>query len=176
MISSVAWGVILIILGLALVIRTLFGISIPLLRIGLGLLLTYAGLGLLFGPNGGMDQQDKVTVTFAKDTVTVIDPKRSYDTVLGYSTIDLTNANLDPNEKTTIDMNTIMGNTILLLSPSIPTEIRAQATVGNVQFPHDKAINFGIRSYKTHDDHIETQLAINAQVILGNLEIQEKKN
>ena len=176
MISSVAWGIILIILGLALIVRTLFGISIPLLRIALGLLLTYAGIGLLSGPNGSANQQDKMTITFAKDTITVTKPKKSYDTIMGFSTIDLTNLILEDTGKTVIDIHTIMGNTIILLNPEIPTEITAQATVGNVQFPHNKAINFGIRTYKTHGDQVETKLVINAQVILGNLEIQSKTN
>ncbi len=118
MISSVAWGIILIILGLALIVRTLFGISIPLLRIALGLLLTYAGIGLLSGPNGSANQQDKMTITFAKDTITVTKPKKSYDTIMGFSTIDLTNLILEDTGKTVIDIHTIMGNTIILLEQS----------------------------------------------------------
>ncbi len=175
MISSVAWGVILVILGLALIVRTLFGISIPLLRIALGLLLTYAGIGLLSGPNGSANQQDKITITFAKDTIAVKKPKNSYDTIMGFSTIDLTNICLKETGQTVIDMHTIMGNTIVLLDPNVPTEITAQATVGNVQFPQNKAINFGIRTYKTHGDHLEPKLAINAQVVLGNLEIHSNE-
>ena len=47
--SEVFWGIFLIIIGLIIVVKVVFGINIPLMRIILALLLIYIGVSYLTG-------------------------------------------------------------------------------------------------------------------------------
>ncbi len=169
MISSMIWGVALILLGLSLIIKTIFGISIPFLRILIGILFLYAGISLITGMDSYANKQVR-TILFKKEVLTVQQPYRSYNVLFANGTIDLSSLNLV--KPVTIDINVLFGLVVIKLSPLIPTTIHAESFVGGLQLPDESIINWGKKRYSFGADKRSALLNLNAKAVFGNMIIE----
>lgn len=169
MISSMIWGVALILLGLSLIIKTIFGISIPFLRILIGILFLYAGISLITGLDSYSNKQIR-TVIFKKEHLNIQHPYRSYNILFANGTIDL--SSLQPVEPTTIDVNVLFGLGVIKLSPKVPTAIYAESFVGGLQLPDETIINWGKKRYFIAANKHSALLNLNAKAVFGNLIIE----
>lgn len=169
MISSMIWGVALILLGLSLIIKTIFGISIPFLRILIGILFLYAGISLITGIDSYSNKQIR-TVIFKKEQLNTQYLYRSYNILFANGIIDL--SSLQPTEPTTIDVNVLFGLGIIKLSSKVPTAIYAESFVGGLQLPDETIINWGKKRYFIGANKHSATLSLNAKAVFGNLIIE----
>lgn len=169
MISSMIWGVALILLGLSLIIKTIFGISIPFLRILIGILFLYAGISLITGLDSYSNKQVR-TIIFKKDELQVQYPYRSYNILFANGIIDLSLLQLT--QATTIDINVLFGLGVIRVSSKIPTAIYAESFVGGLQLPDETIINWGKKRYFIGADKHSALLHLNAKAVFGNLIIE----
>src|SRR5437016_829894 len=86
--TGIFLGTLLILWGLSLIVEAIFGISIPVLRIGFALILMYAGLTLI---KGMYEAHNQKTIFFSQESVKADadSSQRSYKIVFGQGTIDL---------------------------------------------------------------------------------------
>ena len=72
--SGIFWGVILILLGLAMIIKVVFNVSLPIFRIVFAIIFVYIGFKILVGGFGGGIKTEKNDVVFGE---TIIEAKGS---------------------------------------------------------------------------------------------------
>lgn len=177
MITMNIWGIIFIALGILILIKTIFGIDIPIFRILIALAFLYVGILLLINP-----PQSKVFIShsnthsqqtvFGKRNFTHGELAANYQITFGQSTIDLRAIKLDKPAST--DINISFGSATLRLNPEIPTLITANASFGKVAFPDDTEITMGNHTYRSHPHEVEPLLNIRANISFGSLEIESQ--
>ena len=167
--SSLFWGTILIIWGISILIKALFGIDIPVLSTLLALGLLYLGFSLLTGNTACTVKRGGYTTHtnyshyqesgFHKETI-----------VFGEKTIDFTN--MSPNQDTATQEYVItMASATFKINPAIPTSINVQTVMGRAQFPNNTEISVG--SYHYTNSTEKPVLHIKATVVMGSLIVVE---
>lgn len=177
MIGMNIWGIVFIVIGIIILINTIFGINIPIFRILLALLLLYAGFSLLTSSTRTKTYQysnasmKSTHVVFNKRSFKNEELSESYQIVFGEGIIDLRKQTIDI--PTTLDINITFGSAQLRLNPDVPTLITASASFGKVEFPDNASISMGSQTYRSHPQDIAPVLTIRANVSFGSLEIEK---
>ncbi len=162
---SLIWGTILVLLGLSLILKSIFHITIPLVRPFFGCILIYLGLSIMMDPF--TDSPDKKSIIFGRSKITGQSNVTTYNVTFGSGEIDL--SHIDITSQTAITINTVLGSSVITLNPHIPTKVRVNALVARAGLPDETLVSFGRNVYTTSDD--EPRLILQANVVLGNLEV-----
>jgi len=103
LISGVFWGAMLVLLGISMIIKTVFKIDIPILRLIFALIIIYWGVKLLFGTS--MKKSDENNVIFDNARITQVEDGGEYNVIFGKSVIDLSDIELaDKNSEVEINI------------------------------------------------------------------------
>ena len=136
--TELFWGGLLMLLGISMIIKTIFHIDIPIMRTALAILLIYAGFSIITGI--GSNKKNRQTIAFEQETIIPEKVDNYYSIMFGKGVIDLTHVkNLDETQK--VKINTLFGESIIKINPKIPTIIHVQATFGNAKFPDGTSIS-----------------------------------
>lgn len=168
--QSLIWGTILVLLGISLLLKSLFRITLPLVRPFLGCVMIYLGLTIMMDPFN--QTSDKRTVIFAKSTLAAQDPVRIYNTTFGASRIDVTTLH-HTHSPEHITINTVLGATELVLDPTITTKITVNAMCARAELPDETLVSFGRNIYRSSDAQ-EPQLIIHINAVLANVTVSFK--
>jgi hypothetical protein len=169
--SEAFWGIFLILLGITIVLKAVFGINIPLFKTAFALLLIYAGLSMLAGGNRWPGMKNN-TIIFSQSEMKARNNQHDYHIIFGSGVIDLSGINP---ETTTgkIEVTTIFGSGVLKINPDIPVVIKVDSVFANAHFPDGTNISFG--DYTYHSPRKAEQdvapLEIEADVVFGDLTI-----
>src|SRR5260221_11993184 len=85
--SAVFWGVIVILVGLSIILKAVFGIHIPFLPIIFGLIIIYWGVRILTG--GVFSFSRSNSAVFSEAHINYDDTQGDYNIVFGSGVIDL---------------------------------------------------------------------------------------
>jgi hypothetical protein len=177
--NQVFWGVLLILMGIAVIIKVVFQVNIPLGRLFFAFILIYVGLWFLLGGKFGWQSQiHGNTVVFNESQVNITQPSaEEYNVIFGKGIMDLTGVILNKEGVTRLKVNTIFGSGVLKLNPDIPTKIVFDSPFASVQLPDGNNITFGSNYSYTTKSYQENQgyLLIKADVVFGSLEVLETK-
>ncbi|MBS4016031.1 MAG: hypothetical protein KGZ86_06325 [Candidatus Latescibacteria bacterium] len=168
--SGIFWGVLIVVIGILVLIRVIFGVQIPILSLIIGLLLIYFGVRIITGMSCCRRPR---TVVFEEKHIRGTAAQEKYDVVFGKSTIDLTSIELKPGMNK-VEINTIFGNSIIKIDPAMPVKIRASAVFGSARLPDGSTTAFGDYTYQTDTlKHNESKdyLLIKLDVVFGSAEI-----
>jgi predicted membrane protein len=169
------WGLILIIIGLSIIFKVLFDISI--FRIVIAAVLILIAIKIMIGkPIMHTDDNDNVVIFGERHyTITPID-KTEYSTVFGKTSYDLREVqNLDELH-TRVEFNTVFGSTEIFLPDSIPVKIKTEAVFGTAEMPNGNSVAFGSTKYSSEDIMTDAQLLeIEANVVFGGLKIHRSQ-
>jgi hypothetical protein len=167
--TEVFWGIFLIIIGLSVVIKVLFNINIPLLRLALAFLLIYLGISMLVGGQGIKARPN--TVLFNEMHLKASEAGQ-YNIIFGKGTLDLS-ALTAGGAKT--ELNTIFGAGVIEVNPKIPVRLHVNAAFAGATMPDGNTISFGDYLYQS-PEYREGQpfLEIEANVVFGALTIQQQ--
>ena len=176
--NQVFWGIMLILLGAAVIIKVVFQVNIPLGRLFFAFILIYIGVWFLMGGKWGFQTTNNNgnTVIFSESRVNVTKPSgEEYNVIFGRGIVDLTGIVLNNEGVTRLKVNTIFGSGVLRLNPGIPTKIIFDSPFASVQLPNGNNIPFGSNYTYTTQSFQENQgyLLIKADVVFGSLEIIE---
>ncbi len=168
---SIIWGTVLILVGLSLILKSIFHISIPLVRPLFGCMLIYLGLSIMMDPFN--KAPDKVSTIFGRSKTVAHERIKTYNAVFASNSIDL--SQLDPQEPMHITINTVFGATHVALNPAIPTKMTVQAICSRAELPDETLVSFGRNTYRT-DTSQEPRLFIHVNSVFANFEaITEEK-
>jgi hypothetical protein len=169
------FGTFFLLLGVSILLRAFFGWNIPLVRTACALLLIYLGVRMLVGGSwrshemsGGWSVHESDRVIFDRgDFRFDKDARNHYSTIFGSSTIDLTQVPADAKDAA-VHIETVFGETKVLIDPKIPITIRVSAAFGEARMPNGDMVAFGTQTYRT-PDKAEPQIRIRGNVVFGSL-------
>jgi len=168
--TGVFWGIIIILFGINILLKTIFNINIPFFRILVGILIILFGISFILGSKASIKNHTSVFNSVKFDTSEI---KSNYETIFGNSIIDLSKLS-DVNElKKTIKINNVFSNTIIYVSPEINLNIKGSSVFGMISFPDLNNIYFGSTS-KIIDKNSDNILNIDIDNVFGRVSILYK--
>lgn len=143
--SGLFWGVILILIGGSLLLKVIFNINFPVLRVLFGVLLIYWGIRFITGISFKKDTSN--TISFGEGKINYSKEQKEYNIIFGKAMIDLRDiSGADTLNKA--EINVIFGSADILVDETKPLTIQASSVFGVISFPDQTVINFGQRVYK----------------------------
>lgn len=166
--QSMIWGTVLVLLGISLILKSLFNISIPLLRPFVGCVMIYLGLSIMMDPFN--DSADKKTVIFGKSVIAAHEQVHTYNVTFAAGVIDL--SAMQVHEPKSLTVNVVFGSGELILNPDVATKVTVNALCSRAALPDETLVSFGRNSYKT-PDATDPLLTIHLNVVFGNVDVQQ---
>ena len=172
--SEIFWGLLLIVLGLAAILRS-FDIHIPIFRLIVAFFLIYLGISMLAGGplfNVRTPIMEPGTVIFGETQFTGEDLREEeINVIFGSGEIDLRGWSAE--DIYTEEINVIFGSANLILDPEQLVELDVSTVFGSARMPDGNSISFGDYNYRSPDlergDNADIFMDIS--VIFGGLEI-----
>ncbi len=180
--NSMFWGVLIILVGVAVLVKSVFGIHLPIFKILFGLALIYCGIQVLLGNfclfnkcKTGKKDPDHEAV-FSHSTFKYQEKNKDgfkYTTVFGSSVLDLTTLSELPIRP--LEITVLFGKTKVLVRKNTPLLIESQTVFGQTELPENNVNSFGPLRYKNAfaEEATET-LKISSYTVFGALEIKEQ--
>jgi hypothetical protein len=167
--SGIFWGVLIIVVGILVLIRVIFGVHIPIFSLIIGLLLIYFGVRVITGMS--CSRRTK-TVVFEDKKIEAVSGGK-YDVVFGRNTVDLTGIELKQGA-TRVEVNTVFGSSIVKIDPAMPVKIRASAAFGSAKTPDQGIAGFGEHTFKSDtfkQAEAQNYLLVILNVVFGSSEV-----
>jgi len=165
--SSVFWGVVVVMFGLSLLFKAVFNVDIPVFRVVLGLIVVYIGLRVLVGWHGCFYNN---SVAFSEARFS---PGKSgdYKVMFGKGTIDLRSSSAKAVDGK-ISVDTIFGESVLLVDESVPMKIEIDAVFAGASIPNGNNMAMGsciytTKAYKAGEKYVD----VKADVVFGSLRV-----
>ncbi len=167
------WGVLLVLIGLAAIFRVVFDVN--LFGILFAFFLIFVGISMLIGkPWMFRHSRDEHNTMFA-ETATVVQPKDNseYNVIFGKSVYDFRNIQFPDNEPIRVKINTVFGNSVLIINKDTPVKIKSDAVFAGSSMPDGNSVAFGSIQYTTDTFGVAlNQLIIDAPVVFGALQVR----
>ncbi len=171
------WGLFFILIGLALIIKFVFDLDIPVLRIALALFLILFGIRLLirnrweFGPSGNPQN-----IIFRETTIRGKNLSESeYNVIFGQAVFDLTDIDSTSLPKT-LKINTIFGFTVVKAKEDLPLKISGDAVFAGAKLSAGNETVFGEFSYTSRAYHPgKDHLQLETDVIFAGFELKTEQ-
>lgn len=173
MFSGLFWGILLILIGIAIIIKVFFKVEIPIFRLFFAFFFLYLGVSILidgFGPKKYISEDGESTVMFQETEITDEEIQKEYNVIFGKSVINLTNIDLR-NESREIHINTIFGASEIFIHPDLPVIIQAESAFGESKLPNGNSVAFGSAHYTSPNYRSDGfYLKIKASTVFGSTE------
>lgn len=168
--TGIFFGTLLVLWGLSLIIEAIFGISLPILRIGFACILIYAGLMLI---KGMYEAQQQKAIFFSQETVKADrhNNQQYYKIAFGQGTIDLSQLDTSA-EQIRIQVYTLFGKAILQLDPQVPTLVNATSVMSSVSFPDKTIVSLGNYRYQSGAVDQKPKVVVDATAVFSALEVR----
>ncbi len=171
--SEIFWGLLLVVLGLAAILRS-FDIHIPIFRLIVAFFLIYLGVSMLLGtPMFDFNYRDAGpgNVIFREAQITAEDFREDeINFIFGSGEVDF--RGIPAEEIQTREINVIFGSTTLILDPEQLVEFDISSVFGSARLPDGNSISFGDYNYRSPGLEAETaELMMDLSVVFGSLEI-----
>jgi hypothetical protein len=172
--AGLFWGIILIALGLSIIFKIIFGISI--FRIVVATAFILLGIIILVGKPVFQSGNEK-DVIFGERTYKLSNLKNSeYNTIFGKTVYDLSDLDSLPPGKTKVKFNTIFGSSDILLPAGLSVHIKADAVFSAAKLPNGNTVAFGSASYTSSEaDTSASKLYLEASAVFGGININQKE-
>jgi predicted membrane protein len=170
--AGLFWGAILIVLGLSLILRVFFDISV--FRIIIAFVLIFIGIKLLIGKNIFNSTCDENHI-FSGERVYKAMPHNNseYNNVFSKTLYDFREVDSLKTTRTKVSFNTVFGDTEILLPKGINVQVKVDAVFASAKLPNGNTIAFGTANYTSENfDASAPQLIVEANVVFGNFDIK----
>ena len=174
--AGLFWGLILIVIGLSIIFKVVFDISI--MRIIIAVVFILIGLKILVGKSSINISSDENDVVFGDRYFSAFPTTDTeYNTIFGKSVFNFADAAIPTDKQLDLEFNTIFGNSELILPPGLPVKIKGEAVFGAAKLPNDNTAVFGSANYVSdHDSAVTHFVNIKASAVFGNIEIIQKRS
>jgi hypothetical protein len=171
MFSGFFWGVFLILLGAAIILKALYHINIPVFRIFIALLIIAFGIKFLLGGTGL--SRRKGAIAFEEGVVEGSESQKEYNVMFGKGVIDLRQVQIGE-KNMRVEINVVFGVAAVRINPDTPAQIRTNTAFGGVRMPDESNAAFGTYVFNSKGyDAQKPHLIINANVIFAGMEISQ---
>lgn len=170
---GVFWGIILIALGLSIIFKIVFGISM--FRVIIAVLFILFGLRILIGrPVWKQQESNDNTNMFGEREIKIEQlDNNEYNTVFGKTIYDLRNLDEFSDLPKKVEFNTVFGHSEIYLPKDLKVKIKADAVFAAAEMPNGNTAAFGTTTYETKNDSITSTkvLKIEAHAVFGHISI-----
>lgn len=173
---AIFWGLFLIIIGFALIIKYVFDLDIPVVKIVIALFLIFLGIKLLVGKTRFVHISHKETDIIFSETR--LNGKNitgnEYNVIFGKLVLDLRDLELSDLPKR-LEINIIFGATEIIINNDLPIHVKVEAVFSGARMPNGNTATFGSTEYSTSSyNPSDKYLMIKNDVVFGGLEIKLK--
>ncbi len=175
--SGLFWGLLLIIIGLSLILKVVFHIDFPVVKIMVAFFFIYLGIKILVGNfSAPMFRSGPHDVAFGEGSFKeIIQPAKEYHVVFGKGNFDFRNINLPDSGHIETKISTVFGGTEILLDASTPVRIKADAAFSGTQLPNGNSAVFGTVNYESENfDEMKPYLLLKTEVVFGGVDIRRR--
>lgn len=171
--GSLFWGIVLIIVGMSLIIKVVFHIEFPIMKVLFAFFFIYLGIRILVGNWGtqvfrsGPDDTVFGQGSFVHEHMV---PKEQ-NVIFGSATIDFRKIDMNTLSAET-EINTVFGGCEILLRKDIPVKIKVDAAMAGVTLPNENTTVLGSAFYQSPNfDEKKPYLLIKASAVFSGLKI-----
>lgn len=176
MFTNMTFGIVLILFGLVILIKALFGIDIPLFRILCGCGLIYWGINLitnltLYPPINHYQEN----IRFSSSIINLfgrIPIKKEYNTIFGKLNLTIADT-IILDRPQYVKIRTIFGTTELTIPQDMPTQINMMSRFGSTQVVNQSTVSFGEKTVYLGPIRQNPLLIIDIETIFGNCNVQQ---
>ncbi len=170
--AAIFWGSLLIIIGLALVIKVVFNVDFPIFKIIIAFLLIYLGLRILFGSFGMFQfKTGPNEVLFTERTYNNPYDYKEYNVVFGKGVFNFTNVDLSEGTKD-VKIGTVFGATNIHINQDMPVKIQADAVFAGAELPDGNTAVFGTSIYTSESFNPDSaHLFIKLDAVFGGVQV-----
>jgi len=168
--TGLFWGVLLLLIGLSVILKAVFHIDFPVLRLAFGLFLIFLGLQLVLGRSLGCGGRPHA---FAESRIAQPQAEGKYEVLFGKGELDLGGLVWEGKDAS-FTSNTVFGSTKIKIPAKLPVLIRASAAFAGAKFPDGNLVSFGEYAYKSKAyKEGKPCLRLKASVVFGELNVEE---
>lgn len=173
--AGLFWGLILIAIGVSIIFKVVFDISV--MRVVVAVMFILIGVKILVGKRAINISATEEDVIFGEQNYTEFPTtSKEYNTIFGKSVFNFNDAAIPTDKSLNLEFNTIFGHSEIILPPGLPVRIKADAVFGSAKLPNDNTAVFGSASYMSeHDSTATTFITIKSSTVFGNTEIIQKR-
>lgn len=171
--GTLFWGIVLIIVGLSLIIKVVFHVEFPIMKILFAFFFIYLGIKILVGNWGNhIFRSGPDDIVFGQGNFThenVVPKEQSI--IFGSGTIDFRHVDLNalPAE---IEINAVFGGCEILLKKDLPVRIKVDAAMAGVTLPNNNTTVLGSAFYESPNiDEKRPHLIIKANAVFSGLKV-----
>lgn len=164
--SPLFWGIVIVVFGLAVILKAVFHIDLPLFRIFFGLILVYVGVRILVGGKFHPGFTTKGNQTFFGAGEMKYDgQQREFTSAFSSAVVDLKNLE---SETQPIQVNTVFGRTVVHLPKGVDVKIEVNTAFGATLLPGGQmAPNFGETQWRAKPTSKEAKALIQVKTVFG---------
>jgi hypothetical protein len=159
--SGLFWGIIIIALGAAILIKHLFNLDFPVIKVVFGLALILIGLKVLVfkGSDNKCQTGDKNNVVFGEKTMFYTGDNNEYSAVFASSVLDLTKISQSNDNR--IKVSCVFGNMKIIINQQTKLIIDTDVVFGSISNPDENTVA----------DSNQILLKMKAEAVFGNIKI-----
>lgn len=170
--AGLFWGALLMILGIVLIIKVVFNVDFPIIKVLVGVFFIFLGIKVLFGrvliPEGKIGPEETI---FNERIYENPERGKEYSVIFGKGVYDFTNVDLSEGNFE-VKVNTIFGGSVIRIREDMPVRIDADAVFAGAELPRGNTAVFGTTSY-TSDNYSSdsASLRIRIGVVFGGVQV-----
>lgn len=172
MFTKLFWGVLIMLLGLYVILNSVFKIQFPLFKVILACFLIFIGFRMLFSIFNGNTATSKLEghalFSDSQQKVAELVDNSKYETIFGSQKIDLRESTF-ATTKSQISFSCFFGSQVVKLPKKANIRVKASAVFGSVNLPNGGKVSFGDYTYTNAKNELAPTLEIDADCVFGNI-------
>lgn len=166
--SSAFWGITIIFVGVAMLLRNFFDLDIPVFTIIAAGFLIFLGVRMIAGHASGNDSSN--SAVFSEQKMGFVPGQNKYNVLFGNGNLDL--SRLELTESKLVEISCVFGEFRVAVSPETNLQIFSSAAFGSFVAPSQQSSAFGSLDYRSQNfDPTKPVLTLRAEVVFGSVRV-----
>ena len=159
--SGLFWGIIVIVLGAAILVKNIFNLDFPVIKVVFGVALILIGLRVLVfkGHHSSFQAGDKNNVVFGDRNIYYTADNNEYNAVFSSTVLDLTK--IEPSKDSRIKVSCVFGNMKIIVNQQTKVIIESDVVFGSISNPDENSVA----------DSNQIILKMKADAVFGSIKI-----
>lgn len=173
--AGLFWGAFLLLLGVALIIRVVFNVEFPIVKVVFGIMLVLLGIKIIFGKTffSPEDVRDEDTI-FREQVYKQPEKGREYSVVFGKGVYDFTGVDLSEGPYRT-KISTVFGGSKIIIPSDKPVRIQADAVFAGAELPGGNTAAFGSSIFENELYQPDSAaIEIQVDVVFGGVQVVQR--
>jgi predicted membrane protein len=170
--AAIFWGSILIVIGIALLIKVVFNVDFPIFKVLVAFLFFYLGIRILLGSFGLFNfHTGPNEVVFGEKLYSAPFEHSEYNVIFSKGMFDFRNVDLSKGTQN-YKVSTVFGGSQIKINKDMPVRIVADAVFAGAELPDGNTAVFGNSTYTSNSYNPDSaSLNIKVDVVFGGVQV-----